>query len=164
MTRLLRLIVPLTPLVGDVIFDVVLVAGTMGGAWFWVHDPIAKVNAEFALALPNGFAIYFYHRHLKDLPLDKFKQWFLSLLGSAAIAGASSGFDPGWWDFALLFVSGHQDQALRLLDSQLHLNLVMIIGLSAAYVSLIGFLRLTLRRLFKILYSSVSALPGRGGQ
>lgn len=141
----------MTPLVGDVIFDMVLVVGTMGGTWLWVRDPIAKVNVEFALALANGFAIYFYHRHLRDLPLDKFKQWVLSLVGSAAIAVISSGFNSGWWDFVVLFVSGHQEQALRLLDARLHLNFIMIAGLSATYVSLVGLLRLTLKRLLKIL-------------
>jgi len=143
---------------GDVIFDVLLVVSTMIAAWLWVRDPIAKITAEVMLAIPNAFAIYFYHRHLKDLPLDNFKPWLLSLAGSAVFTFVFSRFEPVWWDFAVLFVRGHQEQALSLLDTQPHANLPMFIGLFGVYASLAGLARLALKRLIKVLYPGLSDL------
>lgn len=161
MVKLLRMGSSFTSLTGDVLFDVTLVVGTMGGAWFCVRDPIAKIPAEVALGIANVVAISFYYYHPKSFPIDKFKPWFLSLMGALVVAFIFMRFEPIWESFFALYMSGYQEKALSLLDTHPHGNLPMFVGLFAGYASLIGLIRLMLKRLFKILYPSISKLRGR---
>lgn len=149
MAKLFRL-GPTPPLqVGDVIFDVLAVIGTMGGVWLWIRDPILRIDAEFFLVMTNIFGVYFYHRHRKDLPLDRFWTWFVCLTGGAVITIISSGLDHRWWGFTVLFLSGDQAKAMRILDTNPPANFFMCVGLACAYIALFNLIRVAFIRLFK---------------
>jgi hypothetical protein len=138
-------------LVGNIAFDLTLVIITMGAAWLWIQDPIAKITAEVMLLISNGTAISVFHRPPKGVSLDSFKLWLLYFAGAATIALVFSRLEPVWWNFAVLFLRGHQEQALNLLDTKPHGNLPMFVGLFGMYGALAGLIRLALKRLFRIL-------------
>lgn len=128
-------------------FGAVLVISTMSAAWLWVHDPIARISAEFLLAIANLIAIYLIYRPPRGLLVGSFNQWLLLLAGFFVITIVFLRVEPVWWNSAVLFIQGRQEEASTLLNSQPNANLPLFIGLWGMYASVVGLIRLAVKRL-----------------
>lgn len=135
------------PQPGDILFDlgIFFVSGAL--LWLWAQDSIFRVGSEGMLLVFNALIVYSIHRYPQQSKMG------YALLGASFLSGIVALIlgmliQPLWWRFAVLFLGGHQQSALILVDRHPGMQGTLVLaGLLAVYYSIVLFVRLTLTRL-----------------